>query len=215
MAIPAEVASAWSASVDSPAGSRQRLQDPRHAAAKARFRVVGPVIEPDPAGASEHFAERPVADAAIGREAAALEDRCGRCPFPCLGEELAHQAALADAGRAVDKDESRSIVHERVVERTEQLVELHGTPDERRLERAVAWGGWTGRGPDGCHPAAESNRWPSSVDLAVRALRGGRASGRRRVSPHRPYGEAAGDPDGAESTASSGRSWTVARISLK
>ena len=140
MTIPADVARAFSVSSDFGLRESERREDAGEAVAEPLFRVLGAVVEPDAAGASQHLAERPVARAAAGREAAALEDRRGRRAGPRRREEFADETALADPRLAVHQDVARLPFAKGIVEGAEQDLELGGAPDERRLERGTAHG---------------------------------------------------------------------------
>ena len=135
--MPADVARAWtvssvSASV-SPSGARIFVSPSRRRCSASS----GAIIEPDGAGASEDLAQRPVARGPPACEAAALEDRRGRCSLASRGQELPNEPALADPGRAVHEDEAWLPFAERIVEGPDQHLELRRAPDERRLKRGL------------------------------------------------------------------------------
>ena len=92
--------------------------------------LVDGVVVADSRGGLHHFGERPVRDALAVRERAAEEH--GRA-LDAFGE-LAREAALADTGIAVDREERRAAVADRARIRVLEQLELRLAADERRLD---------------------------------------------------------------------------------
>ena len=79
-------------------------------------RLLDRVVVRDPGDSLDHLGERPVRDALPVRESAALQHRRALEPV----DELARQAALADTGLAVDREQVGAPVADGPVERVRQ-----------------------------------------------------------------------------------------------
>ena len=128
-------------------GQSERRQDASESVAESLFGRLRAIVQPDAAGASEDFAEGPVARPTPRREAAALEDRGGGRALASRGQELANEAALADPGRAVQEHEAWLSFAKRIVEGADQRLELGRAPDERRLVRGMTHDRFASRRP--------------------------------------------------------------------
>src|SRR5581483_9056381 len=100
--------------------------------AQLLLRLVERVVVGDAGRGLHHLGERPVRDALAVRERAAEED--GRALD--AGYELAREAALADAGIAVDRDERGAARADGALVRVLEQLELALAADERRREPA-------------------------------------------------------------------------------
>ena len=95
---------------------------------------VDRVVVRDPGRNLDHLRERPVRDAlAVGERAAGKNGRA----FDAV-RELAREAALADAGLAVDREEMRATVADHASERVVKQLELVLAADEARRDRLDA-----------------------------------------------------------------------------
>src|SRR6267378_1530127 len=86
----------------------------------------------DPGLRLDHLRQRPVADALTVRERPSLPPVRQHAAALDRLEELADQAALADARHANERDQLRRTLLTRASERTDELLQFALAPDERR-----------------------------------------------------------------------------------
>ena len=115
--------------------ARAARRSPRRRSTRSasRLRRLHRIVVRDPGGRLDHLGQRPVRDALAVRQRAAGEDRRALD----AGEELADQAALADARLAVDREDVRPAVADRALERVLEQLELGVAADERRGDLRV------------------------------------------------------------------------------
>ena len=123
-----------------PCRETENVRDGLLGAALAQLleRLLERIVVRDAGRGLHHLAERPVRDALAVRQRTAHEHARPLDPV----EELAREAALSDAGLAVDREEVRATVAQAAVERVLEQLELGVATDERcaradRTARAV------------------------------------------------------------------------------
>jgi hypothetical protein len=194
---PAQAISCWLRSActasSTPGGEAQQVGDDLVLAEFAQLldRDVERVVVDDPGCALHHLGERPVGDALAVRQAAAGENGGALERLA----ELVREAALADAGLAVDREQVRAAVAQRPVVGVLQQLELGVAADQRRLQGLRALG--RGAGAEDAprpHLVAEALQRDRphvfGLDAAEREPMGGRADQqlaglRRLLEPRR------------------------------
>src|SRR5262249_4677661 len=177
---------------------RKELGDRFVLAERNELRAGGPgrIVVRDARRRLDHLGQRPVRDPLTVREAAPGENRRALEP----GDEVARQAALADAGLPVDGHEMRTTIANGSLERVPQQRELHVAAHERGgegPERSAARGGGgarsaeaRGRGRGGtrrrCACPPTRTRRTARPDAGPLLRRGSRSASRAREDGKRP-----------------------------
>ena len=174
----------------SPDGQPDQIGDSIVLAARAELleRLLERLVVGDPDRRLDHLGERPVRHALAVRQAAALEH--ARAVHGV--DELAGQAALADARLAVDREDVGAAVAQRSLVRVLEQLQLGLAADERGTDVDV-------RPVDGADHAPGAHRRAHPLQLerprvlhdAAARGRGGWRSGRRGSLPASPPAVAA------------------------